>query len=246
MKSKPILGREALPAGDIEAVSYCIRTLRSVRRFLPTEVDQTCIDFVLEHAVQAGSAKNRQPWRFVVVRDRNTMSALGDWYRRGWSTISARIRRFPDAIAASDEHQRQMSDGAVLAEQFDTAPLVVVACFVPIPRNPADFYGGASIYPAIQNLLLAARALGLGATLTTVQCLDTQHDADHPSLSGELRAILGIPEDVVPAAVIPLGWPATTFGETRRLPAPAVTYAERWGNPWVSDAHMILAGDRDG
>ncbi|MTD56605.1 nitroreductase family protein [Amycolatopsis pithecellobii] len=243
MTPTPPPAQEALPGAAVDAVSHCMRTLRSVRRFLPADVDQATIDFVLEHTVQAGSAKNRQPWRFVVVRDRGTMATLGGWYRRGWQVMATRIRTSPDAGAAAAEHMRQMRQGLALTEHLASAPVAVVACFVPIPRNPANFFGGASIYPAIQNLLLAARAVGLGATLTTIQSLDMLEDSDHASLTAELRAILGIPADVVPAAVIPLGWPATPFGETRRQPVHAVAYAERWGNPWAGETNLALAGD---
>jgi nitroreductase len=228
-----IPGQQALPLPDIQALSRCMHTLRSVRQFLPAAVDQDCIDFVLRHAVRAGSAKNRQPWRFIVVRDRNTMSSLGDWYRRGWQRMVTYVDNFPDAHTASKEHRAQMQHGILLADTFDKTPVVIAACFVPIPRNPANFYGGASIYPAIENLLLAARAIGLGATLTTLQSLDALPGQNHPSLTDELRTILDIPGDVVPAAVIPLGWPAVPITAGRRLPVPAVTYAERWGSPWT-------------
>ncbi|MFJ2008672.1 nitroreductase family protein, partial [Streptomyces chartreusis] len=241
MRTIPAPGQEALSEASVQAVSHCVSTLRSIRRFLPVDVDQESVEFVLHHAVQAGSAKNRQPWRFVVVRSRDTMSALGNWYRRGWLAMSTHIRHFPDSLAASDEHQRQMREGRVLADLFDTAPVVVVPCFIPIGRNPANFYGGASIYPAIQNLLLAARAIGLGATLTTLQSLDALDGVDPPGLTAELRTILGIPVDVVPAAVIPLGWPATKFAEGRREPVRKVAYAERWGSPIAPEAPQRLA-----
>jgi nitroreductase len=228
-------GDHALPASDVRALSHCMRTLRSVRRFLASDVDQAAIEFVLDHAIRAGSAKNRQPWRFIVVRDHDTMRALGTWYRRGWATMSRRMRDFPDAFTDSDEHRVQMADGERLAQAFDTTPVAIVGCFVPIPRNPANFYGGASIYPALQNLLLAARAIGLGATLTTVQSLDLLPAMPDPALTDDLRTILGIPADVVAAAVIPLGWPASEFTAGHRHPVHAVTYTERWGQPWLPE-----------
>jgi nitroreductase len=232
-------GEQALTQPDIHALSHCMRTLRSVRQFLPADVDQDSIDFVLQHAVWAGSAKNRQPWRFIVVRDRNTMSALGDWYRRGWQRMVRHVNRFPDAQTASEEHRAQMRDGMLLADTFDKTPVVIVPCFVPILRNPANFYGGASIYPAIQNLLLAARAIGLGATLTTLLSLDALPGQNQQCLTDQLRTILDIPGDVAPAAVIPLGWPAVAITGVRRLPVPAVTYAESWGRPWTRTPRLV-------
>jgi nitroreductase len=231
----------ALPACEVEALSRCMRTLRSVRRFLVAEVDPASIEFVLAHAVLAGSAKNRQPWRFVVVRERPTMAALAAWYRRGWLAMASHVRDCQDTFTRTAAHQAQMRDGEVLARLFDTVPVAVVACFVPAARNPVNFYGGASIYPALQNLLLAARALGLGATMTTVQCCD---ELGSSTLTDDLRALLRIPADIVPAAVIPLGWPAEPFGEVRRRPVRDATYAERWGHAWPAKpvTHALVGG----
>jgi nitroreductase len=246
MNAVPTPGDQALSESEIHSLSHCLHTLRSVRRFLRADVDQASVDFVLRHAVQAGSAKNRQPWRFVVVSDRSTMSELGNWYRRGWRKMTEEVHELPDKSVTSDEQRLQMQEGEELARMFESTPVVIVACFMPIPRNPANFYGGASIYPALQNLLLAARALGLGATLTTLQSLDALPGEDRRPLTDDLRAILHIPEDAVPAAVIPLGWPDVRFTDVRRRPVHKVAYAERWGRPWPADVHrpMQLSGHR--
>lgn len=232
MTLPPASGAQALAAMEVEAVSFCMRTLRSVREFLAVEVDECSLHFVLQHAVQAGSAKNRQPWRFIVVRDREKVSELGDWYRRGWQRMLDHLDSLSDTEIISDEHRIQIQHGVTLADAFNETPVVIAACFVPIDRNPANFYGGASIYPAVQNLLLAARAIGLGATLTTLQSLDALPSSNRRCLTGDLRAILGIPDNVMPAALIPMGWPAVPVVKVRRLPPSAVTYTERWGIPW--------------
>jgi nitroreductase len=132
---------------------------------------------------------------------------------------------------------------AALAEHLGDAPVLIVACFLPSPSNPADFFGGASIYPAVQNLLVAARAVGLGATLTTLQAFDTattasdgRHSADRAAelaaRCARLKSLLGIPDPAMPAAVIPLGYPRHPFTTGTRNSLASVTYGEHWGRPW--------------
>ncbi len=221
---------------QIAHVSECIRTLRSVRRFHQAQVAPDLVDFVISHAIQAGSGKNRQPWRFIVIRDFGRRAKVADWYRAAWEhLLMAR-----SGTGAADD--KQITAASTLAEHLDEAPVLIVACFQPSPANPADFFGGASIYPAIQNLLLAARAVGLGATLTTIQAFEDPEHAPSRTGSGpvpasspcaELKHLLAIPEPVVPAAVIPLGYPRDPFTPTsQRSPVHAVTYAEEWGRPW--------------
>jgi nitroreductase len=233
---------EQLPLEALLAVSHCIRTTRSIRRYLDADVDPGMVSFVLDHAVQAGSAKNRQPWRFVIIRDPALRDRLGDWYRLGWCRLTAHARctTDQDAVALLDDPQ-QVTAAAYLADNFENAPVVIVPCFLPVPRNPANFYGGASIYPAIQNLLLAARALGLGGTLTTIHAVDAFPDADQtPCLSDALRQILSIPHSAVPAAVITLGWPATPFSQGPRKSHREVAYSEQWDQPWPPAGKLEL------
>ncbi|SDD57579.1 nitroreductase family protein [Actinokineospora iranica] len=230
-------GGEALPAPAVSAVSHCLRSLRSVRRFLAADVDQRSIEFVLEHATRAGSAKNRQPWRFVVVRDAGVLAELTVWYRRSLRKLAALDAARPELFPADDRRRAQVRESELLARSLDAVPVVVVACFLPIPANPANFYGGASIYPAVQNLLVAARAIGLGGALTTLQAVDELPEAACLSagngVADELRTLLGIPAEVVPAAVVPLGWPAQPLTVNRRDPVREVAYADRWERPWT-------------
>jgi nitroreductase len=123
-----------------------------------------------------------------------------------------------------------------LAAHFADAPVVIVVCLVPGRLTPVDLFAGASVYPAVQNLLLAARAIGLGATLTTLQAL-CRLDGDgtpgaHPELYAELKQLLELPDHVVPAALVPMGWPAESFGEGSRRPLREVVYQDRWGREW--------------
>jgi len=230
---------EALSASAVATVSHCISTMRAVRRFQQADVAPELIDFVLQHAIQAGSAKNRQPWRFVVVRDPRQRSRLGQWYRQGYQDILAWSRTEAIRSDAAPDEGQQMAAAAQLAAHFEEVPAIIVVCYLPTRRNPADFFGGASIYPAVQNLLIAARAVGLGTTLTTLQALGgitPEGDAAGPvSIYAELRRILGIPNGVVPAALIPVGWPVGPFSVGKRTPVPEVAYRERWGQAWTSD-----------
>jgi nitroreductase len=240
----PTPGDQALPAAAIDAVSHCVTTLRSIRRFLPDDVDPSLIDFALTHAVQAGSAKNRQPWRFVVVRDSGVRRDLGAWYRRAWSqhqrsaVASAGGERQPQEAEGphTPEGKGQLEAAAPMAQRFEEAPVVVVACFEPTRRNAADFFGGASIYPAVQNFLLACRMVGLGATLTTLQARSST-PCDPAAVGGssfydQLREIVGVPEHAVPAALLPVGWPAARFGTGRRRPVDEVAFLDKWGETW--------------
>jgi nitroreductase len=226
----PPRGASALSDEGIAHVAHCLRTLRSIRRLRPDPVDPALIDFVVDLAVRAGSGSNRQPWRFVIVRDPSIRSRLGAWYLRGWHRLEAAGRTSRAHPAASLTQRRITASARQLAENFAAAPIVIVVCYLPSLRNPAGMFAGASVYPAVQNLLVAARAVGLGATLTTMQALGgASESSGEPDLCAELRDILGIPDGPVPAAVIPIGWPDEPFGETTRKPASEVSYLDRWG-----------------
>jgi len=222
---------DALPDDGVAHVARCMRTLRSVRCFRRGDVEPALIDFVLGLAIRAGSGSNRQPWRFVVVREPGTRERLADWYRRGWWLLEAAGRTADGHPNATPAQRRITASARHLAGHFAAAPVVIVAYYLPSRHDPPGIFPGASIYPAVQNLLLAARAVGLGATLTTMQALGGGPAGQH-SLGEELGQILGVPDGPVAAAVIPLGWPAEPFGETSRRPAEAVSYLDRWGAPW--------------
>ncbi len=234
-------GAAALEPAAVAHVSHCLRTLRSVRSFHRTDVDPELLTFVLDHAIQAGSGKNRQPWRFIVIREPAGRASVARWYLDTWQRLRAAR---DEAAAAVPDDARQTTAAATLAAHLGDAPVLIVVCFLPNPTNPADFFGGASVYPAVQNLLLAARAVGLGATLTTLQAFDTattapaaadgadDRAAELARRCARLKSLLGIPGPAVPAAVIPLGYPRRPFGTGARHPLASVTYGERWGHPW--------------
>jgi nitroreductase len=195
-----------------------MHTARSIRRFRPEPVPDELIQRVLQAAIQAPSGTNAQSWRFVVVRDAHLRRQLGELYRQGFREV------YPvDRVAAvtDPDRRRVMRSADYLAEHMsDEPPVLVLACIERAPTSTAARTAGASIYPAVQNLLLAARGLGLGACLTTL----------HLRREAQVKALLGIPEHVDTYALIPLGYPASRFGPLRRRPAAEVTHYDRWGD----------------
>lgn len=200
-------------------VEEAIFTARATRRLRPEPVSERDLRFLVEAAVQAPSAENRQPWAFVVVTDPEVRARLG--------AIQARLGRRHIAGGAlargglAPDEERVYRSALRLTERLAEAPALVVACMR--GRPPADPARAAawwgSIFPAVQNLLLAARARGLGATLTTL----------HKAAEVEVKAVLGLPDDVETVALVPVGRPAGRFGRPRRRPAEAVTHWNRWG-----------------
>jgi nitroreductase len=196
---------------------------RAIRRLRPDPVDDETVLRCIELAMKAPTAENRQAWEWVVVRDPDVKHQLARLNRQAWSVAKRMGRRQPHPLSADrirDAIQWQ-------ADHFEETPVIVVACvrgrrplYPPIAN--AAFYG--SIYPAVQNLLLAARALGLGATFTTLSLWST----------ALVRRTLGLPRWVTPCAVIPLGWPRGRYGPTTRRPAAEVLHLDRFGaRPFV-------------
>jgi nitroreductase len=211
-------GRPATPERTLNLFE-AMHTARSIRRFRPDPLPDDLVQRVLEAAIQAPSGSNAQAWRFVVVRDADLRRQLGDLYRQGFREV------YPaDRLAnEQDPHRRRLMRSAEhLAERMgDEPPVLVVACIERGPNSPAATRSaGSSIYPAVQNLLLAARALGLGGCLTTL----------HLRREAQVKALLGIPEHVDTYALVPLGHPAAPHGPLRRRPAAEVTHYDRWQN----------------
>jgi nitroreductase len=195
------------------SVFDAIHSQRAIRHFSDKPVSDEAIETILNAAIHAPSAGNRQPWRFVVIRDADLKRRLGQWYLSAWQAVTAGMEAIPQPYR----------HGAELAQQMETVPVLILACIDHgrAGTGPGPVTRGASIYPAIQNLLLAARALGLGTVLTTL----------HTRYEREIKALLHIPETVETAALIPVGYPAegSRFGRARRLPLAEVVFYERWG-----------------
>lgn len=198
-----------------------METQRAIRRLLPDPVDDETILRCLELATKAPSGSNLQSYEFVVVRDPDVKHQLARLNRQAWSVyrrVSACSQR-----ARTEPARKAIAAVQWQADHFEEVPVVVVACArgVRLPFLPlldASLYG--SVFPAVQNLLLAARAIGLGATLTTL-----------PLWSSTLaRRTLGLSWKLTPVAVVPLGWPRGGYGPTTRRPVEECVHLDRYGN----------------
>ena len=204
-----------------------MRTQRAVRRLRSDPVDDETLLAVLELAVRAPTGSNAQTWEFVVVRDGDVKHQLARLNRQAFSIY----RRMATKRARGDlKAARMLAAVQWQADHFENAPVIVIACLKgrpgPLQMGRAAFY--ASIYPAVQNLLLAARSVGLGATLTTLPLWNRTL----------VRRTLGLPSGVTPCAVIPLGWPLRGgYGPTTRRPVAEVLHLDHYGNqPFVDGA----------
>ena len=218
-----------------------IYSARSLRRLKPDPVPEALITKILDAAIRAPSAGNAQNWAFVVVRDPEQRRKLGAIYRKA-SDIAAAMyaARGPPAHLTEQQFARMLGAGGHLWEHIGAAPVLLVPCqHLPVvpprellpPAIAADYANelayvdrirGASIYPAVQNIILACRALGLGTVITT----------NHIRCEGEVKTLLGIPDDVATFALMPVGWPLDKFGPLTRRPPAEVSHADRWGIPW--------------
>ena len=192
-------------------------TQRAMRRLKTDDVPDALIWKILQTAIMAPSGGNRQPWNFIVVRDAEKKRQIGEWYLEAWNGTygPAREAMLRDAQMAKTFHSADH-----LARNIAAVPVLVFATIRrDMPTSGPNLLLGASIYPAVQNLMLAARAEGLGSTLTTLHRL---HEAD-------VKRLLGIPDEVETMAMIPIGWPKGKFGAPSRLPVEKVTYWDGWG-----------------
>ena len=218
-----------------------IYTARAQRRLRSEPVPEALITRVLDAAIRAPSAGNAQNWHFVVIRDAELRRQVGVLYRRA-SDIAAAIyqaRSCPSHLTET-EWQRMLSAGAHLWDHLGEAPVLLVPCLHQrdLPARDAidpawrqhhdaervylDRIRGASIYPAVQNIILACRALGLGTLITT----------NHLRIEAEFKQLLGIPMEVDTFALMPIGWPEGHFGPVKRRPLAEVAHADRWSSPW--------------
>jgi nitroreductase len=192
-----------------------VHAQRACRAFASTPVPDEELGRLLDAATFAPSAENRQPWVFVVVRDQELRDRLHDLTERAWSAGGrdyAAGRLTPGLLADVDH--------GIAGGGYRAAPVVVVVAADTERGHPATV--PSSIFPAVQNLCLAAGALGLGSALTTLTT----------TLADELAALLELPETVVPQAVVPVGYPARPLGPPRREPFGSHTHRDRYGTPW--------------
>jgi nitroreductase len=222
----------ARPTSDPAAVGLYegLLTTRAIRRYRDEPIPDDDLRDMLFAATRAPSGSNRQPFRFMVL----TSGAVAEEAKR---LVGEGARKFWGAKRADDGYDRGSgarddSPKARVArtmqhyvDAYESVPVLVLACYVRY-REPAET-DGASVYPACQNLLLAARALGYGGVLT----------GWHHAVEAELRSLLAIPAEVAIFATITLGRPVGRHGPVRRRPLPELVYGERWGEApeWAVD-----------
>ena len=218
-------------------------TARALRRLKPDPVPDALITKVLDAAIRAPSGGNAQNWMFIVVREESQRRRLGAVYRKASDEVAEiyAARGRPDHMTDA-EFKRLMAGGRHLWEHMGDAPVLLVPCLRKRDMPPRDALpeavsrrydahlahqariAGSSIYPAIQNIILACRALGLGTLITT----------NHILYEDEVRQILALPDDVFTFALMPMGYPLGNYGPLSRRPVAEVAFADRWGEPWPS------------
>ena len=183
-------------------------------RFLKTNpIPDDTLKQILSAALRAPSGGNSQPWAFVVIKDTVTKQQLAVWYKDFWDNVySKRPDRKDSLVSRSAEY---------LVHHFAEAPVIVIPCIKGSKGTERDrMTAGASIYPAVQNLMLAALGLGIGSVITTFL---QNHE-------GKVKKLLGIPDDYQTACAVPLGYPSgeETFGGSKRRPLADVVHWDRW------------------
>ena len=199
-----------------------MHTTRALRRLKPDPVPDELIARILKAGISAANGGNAQQWRFLVIKDPAVKKAVQVLYKRAFDEVVGPryATSAPPPGVTKERYERQHRAVEYLTEHFHEAPVWIVACLKDGP-TPSR-WAGASIYPAVQNMLLAARALGLGSTLTTRHLLHEK----------EAEAALGLPEGVHSYAILPIGYSMGKFGPVGRGPLSEFVYAERWGQPY--------------
>ncbi|MCC6764704.1 MAG: nitroreductase family protein [Deltaproteobacteria bacterium] len=222
-----------MSANQEPGVFEIMYSLRSMRRLKADPVPDELIWKVLDAGVRAPSGGNVQPWRFLVVRDAETKRFIQERYKRGWdrylvASMQAAATAAVPMTEAAAARMKMVAAASHLAEHLHEAPVLLLVCMAPRrmelspdpesrPPSPAALY--ASIFPAVQNVLLACRACGLGATLTTL----------HLHYEDAIKERLGIPAEIETVALLPIGWPVGRFGPVARASVETLTYWDRWG-----------------
>ena len=209
-----------------------IATTRAIRRFRPDPIPDDDLSAILWHATRAPTGSNRQPTRFITLRSgpraREAKALLGEAFRAGWSE-KRRDDGYEEGSGVDQSSPKARMAAAMqhFVDHFEEIPVVVLACLQLGHYRADQLSSGASVYPACQNLLLAARALGYGGVLTMW----------HYFVEGRLRELLAIPDDVAIAATIALGRPEGGHGPVRRRPLNEVVFDDGWGEAatWAVD-----------
>jgi nitroreductase len=213
---------------------------RALRRLKPDPVPDEIIAKVIDAGIRAPSGANNQNWIFVVIKDADKRAKIGELYRKAGQVFMELYRDAPRLAHVSDKaFARMTASAAYLFEHLHEVPVLLLACLNPPKMAPlkgslppemanagriAPRLSGSSIYPAVQNIILACRAFGLGTVLTTgVTYLEDQ-----------VKEVLGLPAQIETYALLPIGYPVDGhgYGPVRRMPVKQVTFLDTWGNNW--------------
>ncbi|MBK5224585.1 MAG: nitroreductase family protein [Acidimicrobiia bacterium] len=208
------------PLASADVVLDAIATTRAIRRYRPDPIPDADLARIMFAASRAPSGSNRQGFRFVVLRDGpaaiEAKAVLGEAFRGGWNAKRTGDG-YDSGSGAADDSPKARTARAMqhFVDNFEATPVVVLVCML---RKRGHITDGGSVYPACQNLLLAARALGYGGVMTMW----------HLTVENRLREILAIPDAVEVMATIPLGRPQGSHGPVRRRPLTELVFDDRW------------------
>ena len=222
LASTPVMAQESPADAKLFDTIY---SLRSIRRLKPDAIPEETLRRIVEAGIHAPTGGNRQDWGFILVRDPETKTFIRDRYRAAQQKSRASQ---PPLSELPPARQRAMKASIYLSEHMNEVPVILLACHAKeypawvqaknLRGSTATVHG--SIYPAVQNILLACRAYGIGSVLTTT----------HFFFEEELKKKVGVPDNIEIAALLPLGYPRGKLGKTTRKPVEEVLYWDRWGS----------------
>jgi nitroreductase len=192
-----------------------ISSLRSVRKFKPDPIPDDKLRIILESASKAASGSNTQPWEFVVVRDAKMKARLKEPMLRTW------LERLAGGIGMSQGMRDVYDEATQMLRNTEKVPVIIYCCLDLDRVGKSEEVRYASIYPAVQNLMLAAHALGLATCLTA-------HGSTPARGEPEVKKILGVPDQVKIACLVYLGYPAVRLGPPKRRPLEKFTHYDHW------------------
>ena len=197
--------RLSMPLGEV------IFSQRAIRRVRPDPIPEEDLQHILEAAVHAPNGGNQQPWRFIVLRDPEVKAKFATLYEEAWwaKRKDEGINGPQDIAPGKGSQQSAMR----LSKEIGQAPVIILLCATRLGAGAAG-----SIIPAAQNLLLAARAVGVGGTITTL----------HAVVDERARELFGVPDTGQIVYALPLGYPKGSFGSTARRPLSEVVSNDRW------------------
>jgi nitroreductase len=207
-----------------------MRTQRAIRRLKPDPIPEDVLQRIFTAATRAPTGGNMQPWRIVAVRDPRKKRVLADLYRPYWDNYVPGYRKKMEKMPPAEQRTsaRAIAAGDYLAQHMHEAPVIAVFCFNPGIMTITDkdqprpsVVGGGSVYPAVQNLLLACRNEGVGCVLTTLLCMEEP----------KVRTLLALPDGWYTCAFVPMGYPVGGgYGPISRKPVEKMVFTDSFGN----------------